>query len=444
MLRRVAAPPRAPRAPRSPRSTERPSLGPWLLLFAVAFLLRLGVAAGLERAAPGRPTEVEAIATQLAAGSGYAIERDGRALPTAATPPLAPWLASLPLRAFGPARLGPLLLQCAIGALIPLLLGSLSASMFGPSVGRVAAWIAAVSPVLALACGRLDTAVPYAATLLAALAAAASWVKTPRPARAFGLGALLGLATLAHAGAVAMPLVVAAWAWTPLGLTLAASDRARQVGLLGLGLLLVITPWAIRNVARLGAPAALSTSIGQRLLEGNHADVPAPDARAALDPRAGVAGEVARDRRAFAAATDFMTGHVAELPARSLRKVARLMGPAPNPLSDAGGARIAIGKRLLDGLLAVWTMILLPLALYGIGLALSGTRRWFQSLPVLVLAATTIVAAVFAPASPLKLTAETMSILFAAAGAEDLRRRIRTRGRTLRVIEGRTLRRGAA
>ena len=101
---------------------------------------------------------------------------------------------------------------------------------------------ATLCPLLVFPEADLGTEIIFGACLVAALGAVASWMKTPRPARALGVGLALGLATLAQTSAALLPAAVAAWAWIPLGLTVAARDRGRQMLLLAFGLLTVLSP----------------------------------------------------------------------------------------------------------------------------------------------------------------------------------------------------------
>ena len=64
--------------------------------------------------------------------------------------------------------------------------------------------------------------------LLAALLASVAWLKQPRSGRALGVGILWGIACLTRPTALLLPLLVAAWAWLPLGLTTAPRDLGRN------------------------------------------------------------------------------------------------------------------------------------------------------------------------------------------------------------------------
>jgi 4-amino-4-deoxy-L-arabinose transferase-like glycosyltransferase len=447
MIRRAQPP------SRSPRLRERPRPGPWLLLLAVAFGLRalFALAAAGPGASPSSDgAELDSVAWNLAHGAGYSLAGPHGFLPTAAVPPLVPWLVSLLYRWFGHRYLLALLFQCAIGSLVPLLVASLGAATFGVTVGRVAAWLSALSPALVMAGGRLQTPIIFGAALLVSLGAAASWVKTPRPARALGVGITFGLASLAQSGAIALPLIVAGWAWAPLGLTVAGRDRMRQLALMGVGLALVVAPWAVRNVTVLNAPWPLSTAAGRHLLEGNNPVVwsdPALRGGAIdlnrVEPYASELrsrSETGGDAFASAAAIQFLAGRVGEWPAMAWIKIARLSGlsgaASENATGSATGTR-SVSRVLHVDPLALWSLLFLPLALYGLARTIASPRRWFQSLSALVILYFMCLAVVFHGGLGPRVPIEPLMALFAAEGLEDVRRRVRTRARGLKVIEGR-------
>jgi hypothetical protein len=91
---------------------------------------------------------------------------------------------------------------------------------------------------------------------------------------------------------------------------------------------------------------------------------------------------------------------------------------------------------------APWGLVIFPLALWGVLRTFLSPRRWYQSLALLVIFYFSLEAVVFYGDPRLRTPIEPLVVLFAAAGFEDLRRRVRTRARGLRVIEGR--RRAAA
>jgi hypothetical protein len=74
--------------------------------------------------------------------------------------------------------------------------------------------------------------------------------------------------------------------------------------------------------------------------------------------------------------------------------------------------------------------------------SMRGPRRWFQSLPLLVIVYFTMIAVVFFGSLRMRVPIEPLVVLFVAVGIEGLRRR-RPRGLSL-VPGGRDAPRGAA
>ena len=294
-------------------------------------------------------------------------------------PPVVPWLVSLLYRVVGHDYFAAVLLQCVIGACAPLLTAALGAAMFGASIGLVAAVLVAVDPLLVFFGGQLLPETTFTVALLAALSVTAEWVKTPRPGRALGAGLLWGAAALTRPAALALPLIMAAWAWVPLGLTVAPRDRLRQVALLLAGVAIVVAPWAVRNTALLGRFVPVQTGIGRALLEGNNDVVWGDPTR-----RGGAAGldgsepwasrlrgrtESEADAEAARMAWAFLTPRLGEWPAMAAAKLGRMwrfgaepVAPGTRPRSGSALERMA---RRVDPFLP-WFALTAPFALVGL------------------------------------------------------------------------------
>ncbi len=446
MLKRLDPPRR--RRPRPPA----PPLAPWLLLFGTALALRVvyaWLAIGPQATPSSDALTYHTVATNLARGAGFALGSGAGAYPTAFVPPLVPWLTSLVYRVAGPQLFAAVLLQCAIGATVPLLIAALGASLYGSGVGRVAGWLAAVHPLLVFFSGYLLTETTFTAMLLLALLASFAWLKEPRAARALGTGLLWGLAILARPTAIVLPLVVAGWAWVPLGLLLDRRARVRQLLLLMLGVVLVVGPWTLRNAVALHAFVPVTTGGGRALLDSNNAvDWADPALRGGAASVYGVEpyaarfrghGEVEVDRLARAEALAFLRAHVREWPAMAGTKLARFWrltreGGGTGAWQRPGSPLTALLARF-DPLL-LWSLVVLPFASWGFALTLRSPRRWFLALPALVVLTFTLLAVVFWGALRMRVPVEPLVVLFAAAGIEDLRHRMRPRAPGLRVIEG--------
>jgi hypothetical protein len=89
--------------------------------------------------------------------------------------------------------------------------------------------------------------------------------------------------------------------------------------------------------------------------------------------------------------------------------------------------------RALDPLF-LWSVVVLPLALWGLALSLRGPRRWFQSLSLWVILYFTWLGVVFFGSLRMRVPIEPLVVLFAAAGLDDLGRRLRARRGGLRVV----------
>lgn len=428
-------------------------MGPGFTIFTTALLVRLALVAiavpapsrGLLDDVLPRPHDAEGVARQLALGNAFA--RDTGTWiphPTARVAPVAPWLARLGFRSFAQGSSGYrrlVLAQCLLGALVPLLLLGLTTALWGSGVGTLAAWIAALDPMLLLAAQRLSPDVVFGAALMTALAATAAWIKTPRRGRALGVGLLWGVAILCQPSITLLPLAVAAWAWVPLGLTIAPADRRVQILLLIGGILCLTVPWSVRSSIVARGPVIVATGSGTQLEAGNNAAVwwstpgsrrpggrTVPEWHVEQDAR----GEAYLDRAAAGRAWEFLSGRVAEWPLQAVHKVAFAWGRTPPVGADDESGR---SVRPVDPRVA-WALLLIPAAAWGVARLRSSPRRWFQLLPVLVVAYGVALAVIYSGPAGLRVALEPLAVAFAAVGIDDLRRRTRVRARGFRVIEG--------
>ncbi|HYM80721.1 MAG TPA: glycosyltransferase family 39 protein [Candidatus Limnocylindria bacterium] len=447
MQRSIGVPDRRPRI-RGPARVR-----PWLLLFSVALVLRIAyawLATGPDAQPYSDAADYDAIAWNLANDRGFSLGESAAPYPTAYRPPVVPWLTSLLYRAIGHEYFAAVLLQCVIGACVPLVLGRFAAAIFGGVVGELAAWLAALNPLLVFFSGYLMTEIPFTAILLLALFATTEWVKTPRTARALGVGMLWGVASLTRPTALALPALVALWAWVPLGLSVAPRERTRQVVLVALGLVLVIGPWTIRNALALRAFVPVTTGGGRAFLDSNNPLVWNDPARRGgavstyhLEPYAqefSGLSEVEADALAARRGREFLAARVPEWPAMALAKLGRFWRLG----AEAGGtgtwrrpdSPLGALTRRVDPLV-VWSLVTLPFAIWGTVRVLRGPRRWFQSLTLLVILYFTVLAVVYWGSLRSRVAIEPLFALLAAVGIDDMRRRLRARASGLRVVSAR-------
>lgn len=444
---------------RDPAATARgnpwPEVRPWLLMFLAALSLRVAsawFATGPHASPASDPATYDAVAWNLARGAGFSLDGVGGVYPTAFVPPLLPWITSLLYRAIGHDYFAAVLLGCVIGSLVPLLLAAFATRMFGSTVGRLAGWLAVVHPTLVFFCGHLLTETPFTTMLLLALLLSTEWVKAPRPGRAFGAGIAWGLAALTRPTALALPVLVAAWAWVPLGFTLSARGRLRQIALLLLGLALTVGPWTLRNALVMHAFVPVTTGAGGALLVGNNAGAWADPATRGggsnelwdelLRTEYRGLSETEMDVRARARTVAFLREHVSEWPAMAAAKAARFWRLSADAGPRRGAQWVALPlqdlARALDPVF-LWSVVVLPLALWGLGLSLGGPRRWFQSLSLCVVLYFTWLGMVFFGSLRMRAPIEPLVVLFAAAGLDDLGRRLRAQRGGLRLVTRRSV-----
>jgi 4-amino-4-deoxy-L-arabinose transferase-like glycosyltransferase len=418
-------------------------------MFAAALVLRVVYVVLVHRleAQPSSDSiAYDDLGWNLARGMGFQFTGPNGLYPTAKAP-LLPWLVSLVYRTTGHVYFAALMLQCLIGAMVPVLVRALGRAMFGYPVGRTAGWLAVVHPLLVFFSGYLLTENLFCVAVLLALVASAEWLKTPRPARAFGVGILWGLASLTRPTALPLPALVAAWAWAPLGLTVRTSDRTRQVALLFLGVVLAILPWTLRNAIVLREFVPITTGGGRTLLDANNPivwDDPAlrgsAISTAEVEPwrtkfRGHSESEV--DQMASREAIAFGLSRWRVWPAVAWAKFARFW--RLNALTGSTGKWFQPGS-LPDRLLAaadpllLWSLVLWPCALWGIARTVRWPRRHFQLLPFWIIAWFTFSALVFWGALRLRVPAEPLVLLYAAVGGLDLLRRVRQRRSGLAVV----------
>ncbi len=421
-------------------------------MFAAALVLRVLYVVAVHHVG-ARPSSdsiaYDDLGWNLARGMGFQFTGAGGLYPTAKAP-LLPWLVSLVYRATGHFYFAALMLQCVLGALVPMLARALGGTLFGSPAGRLAGWLAVFHPLLVFFSGYLLTENLFCVTVLLALVASAEWLKTPRPGRAFGVGLLWGLACLTRPTAMPLPGLVAAWAWAPLGLAVRPGDRARQVALLLLAVALSIAPWTIRNAIVLHDWIPITTGGGRTLLDANNPvvwDDPAlrgnAISTAEREPwktRFRNHSEAEVDRIASREAIAFGLSRWRDWPTVAWAKLSRFW--RLTALTESTGRWFRTGSlpdRLLAALdpLLLWSLVVLPCAAWGLVRTLRWTRRHFQLLPLWVIAWFSLSSVVFWGALRMRVPAEPLVLLYAAVGLVDLLRRVRVRRAGLSVVGSR-------
>jgi 4-amino-4-deoxy-L-arabinose transferase-like glycosyltransferase len=244
----------------------------WLLIVvAVGVLGRLlftGMVVGFDRAPFGDEIDYHALATNLAAGEGYAL-RPG--YDTARRPPMYPAVLSVLYRLTGPSPPAARLLQVLLGGVIVWLTFLVARRFFSVRTAWLATIATALNPFLIFISGYMLTENLYIIALLGMLLlmprvdSLTSW---PRVA---GAGVVLALASLARpTGFVVGWWIVAA---VLLFDRVPVSRRLARCALLALAFVLVLLPWAVRNYRAFDRVILFTTHGGITFYQGNNRKV---------------------------------------------------------------------------------------------------------------------------------------------------------------------------
>jgi hypothetical protein len=243
-----------------------------VIVTALAFALRLVYSFTLGRDVQGAGDSIfyHEVANLLADGHGFMDPfrfDQGIVIPTAHHPPLYPLFLSafswLGLRSTSAHRA----LGALTGATSVALVGMLGLRMAGVRIGRVAAVIAAVSPVVIAIDGAVMSESLYGVWVVGALLAGLALVERPTHAHAALLGALVGLAALTRSDGVAMILLVSVPA-----IWLARQGLRRSLVLFlstTLACAAVVAPWTIRNLDAFGELVPMTTNEASLLKGAN-------------------------------------------------------------------------------------------------------------------------------------------------------------------------------
>ncbi len=241
------------------------------VILAVALLARVVFAVGvvgLDSMTKGDEADYHAIATNLAAGQGFAGE-DGKT--TGRRPPLFPFTLSMLYRVTGPSVAAARAAQIIAGIVVVLLTWLVARRYFGETTAHEAAGLASLNPFLTFITGYILTENLYMVLILGTL------LFLPMPGERVSLrrtaaaGTLLGLAALARP--TGLPL--AAWFFLAALILGRAAPRAKLIHFaLAAGLFLVVTmPWMIRNAKTFGGWVGLTTHAGITFYQGNNQKV---------------------------------------------------------------------------------------------------------------------------------------------------------------------------
>ena len=243
-----------------------------LLIFTAAFITRLASAAYIfsRYSSPQllfTGNEPSHIAAALASGMGFSSPYANVPIaPTAQQPPIYPFILSGIFKLFGTysteSAWAAVILNILAGATTAILLRYVGKLHFGETVGIVAAWLWVLPWTF-----RLNTfSVSLTSAPLAALGMGAFLLWVPREIetqrRCLVLGVTAGLLVLLQPALLFVVLAYILWLEMP-------RLHPRRIVIAAAGLLLVLTPWTIRNYATFGRLIPLRDNFGLELWLGN-------------------------------------------------------------------------------------------------------------------------------------------------------------------------------
>jgi 4-amino-4-deoxy-L-arabinose transferase-like glycosyltransferase len=162
--------------------------------------------------------------------------------------------------------------QSMVGSLGVWLIGVMARRAAGPRAGVAAASIAAIYPPLVWICAYVFSEVLFSTTALAAVlllnlsidraSDAKSGANRAALVMAIGAGVITGAAMLVRPAMTFFVPIAVAW--------LLVQRRAKLSGLLLLGVLLVVTPWTLRNVRVYHRFVLIASEGGVTFWTGNH------------------------------------------------------------------------------------------------------------------------------------------------------------------------------
>ncbi len=244
-------------------------------VFLVALVVRVLFAAQIVFPKPEDSAYYVGVARNLVEGRGlisdalWSYQTPPLVVPRAAFEvwlPLPTFLAALPMALFGTTFASSQLSSVVIGALVPVLAWRLAADIAeerGMPIGRARSLAigtgltTAVYLPLVLGATVPDSTAPFTVIALAACLLITRIARDPRGARLndprlLALGALIGLGALTRNETVWLAAIWAAIAWFHVEGTVA--QRLRLIGVVAVVSLVVLAPWAFRNLVEFGSP----------------------------------------------------------------------------------------------------------------------------------------------------------------------------------------------
>lgn len=351
----------------------------------------------------------------LADGQGFTqplLATRGEFVPTAAHPPLYSVVLA------GPAALGisdelaQRLTGTLFGAGTIVVIALIGRRLAGDRVGLVAAGLAAVYPILITADGALMSESLYGLLVGLSLLTAYRVVDSGGVGFALLLGALVGCAALTRGEALLLlPLILVVVVRRPGGVRMAAAACVAMV--------LVLTPWTVRNLSVFDRFVLISTNAGAVVAGANcqgtyyGSNLGGWDLSCTLPyPQENEAGETAKQ---LGDGVEYASDHLTRLPLVAAARLARGWSLYQPWQANAGRSS------LVQGLGTVMFWLLLPLAAYGlVTLRRRAAPTWLIVVPIVMVSVTMITSYGY---MRFRQPAEISLVVLAAVALEALRRR---------------------
>jgi hypothetical protein len=316
---------------------------------------------------------------------------NGRSVATAAHAPLYPTFLAVVTRLFNGRHETFQFAGAALGTVTVVCTGFIGRRVGDATVGLLAAGLAAIYPSLIAVDGSLMSETIAIPLMMAALWLALVAVERPRWWRFALLGALLGLAALSRADALltALILIVAAAA----AVASSRRDRVAFCAVACASLALIVSPWVIRNEARVGTPTIATTSTASTIAGANCGSTYGGRLLGYWDPkcldeqRRGTLDEATWNTHQTRFGVDYARAHLDRLPLVVLARELRVLGLF-HPLAQA---RLdAIETRSHRWQLLSWAAWLPVLLLGTVGLIRIGRTRTRAAWPLLAVVFSTL------------------------------------------------------
>lgn len=366
----------------------------------------------------------------IADGAGYLDPRRyfslRGAVPTAQFPPLWPGLLAV-VRELGIDTLrGYRITGGVVGSVTVVLTAYLGRTLAGARVGIMAALIVAVSPFLVAADGSLMAESLFIALVTGAVLATVQARRRGGFAWFALVGLLLGLATLTRSDGLIVVLVL-----VPVVAIGTPGPALRRLGLAATGIavvIVVLTPWAIRNTDAMGETTVLSNNSGTLVSGANCTRTYSGSRLAGWDircvPFLHDLTEAKRSKEQRHAGIDYVRGHwgraLVVAPLRALRGWGLW---SPGALLDAEAVEGRTRSMQTVGWVA--SLALLALAAGGV-VVMRRAREELAELIAMVVAATLVLVTSWGN-QRFRLVAEPELAVLAAVALVELRSRVRGR-----------------